>query len=257
MMTYNYSMDLVPPGVDLFPHWTVILEYLEKYAQAWGLYNSEPADWERAEKASRAGKEEQEQQDAETLRTRLQPHPNGSSKHASLNSHANGNGSYKDAPIWAPVRTPADEARRDLPRRILTNRELYSATWVNPSPSGYEGSGTSIRAGKWRVVSRTFVPSPNGDSPTPEEFVDDDVDAIIDATGHLVHPTIPHWTGEQDWLAASPSGAGFKRRIIHSAHYRGPEQFRDQVVLIIGAGPSGQDGALQISKTAKKVGVVY
>ena len=251
MMTYNYSMDLFPPGVDLFPHWTVILEYLEKYAQTWGLYNSEPADWEQAEEASRAGKE-----DAETLRAWPRPRANGANSDASQNGHANGNESHKDAPTLAPVCTPADEARRELPRRILTNRELYSATWVSSFPPSDERSGTVGRSGKWRVVSRTFVPGANGDT-IPEEFVDDDVDAIIDATGHLVHPTVPHWTGEQDWLAASPLGARFKRQIIHSAYYRGPEQFKDQVVLIIGAGPSGQDGALQISKTARKVSAVY
>ena len=187
-----------PPETDLFPHWTVVLKYLKDYAQQWGLYDSEPQDW--ASKPSR--KPNENYQKVQCRR--------------------------------CPRNTPADEARREMPRRILCNREVYSATWVGSTALG--------RGGRWRVVSKTF----SGDS-SQEEFVED-FDAIIDTTGHLVHPAIPHFSGQEEWLNAKPG-----RRIMHSGFYRGPRQFQGETVLVVGAGPSGLDGSLQISKTAKKV----
>lgn len=193
MMCYPFSMDLFPPGTDLFPHWTVILRWLQDYAQLWGLYDSDPADWER------------------------------------VSSQTNGQALTSTRSDRKFTNTPADEARRTLPRRILCNRELYSATW-------------SAARNRWKVVSRTFPASTDG-----EEY-EDDIAAIIDATGHLVHPAIQHWKGEEEWLQA-----GQGRSIMHSAYYRGPEQFRGKTVVVMGSGPSGLDGSLQISKTAQKV----
>jgi cation diffusion facilitator CzcD-associated flavoprotein CzcO len=44
---------------------------------------------------------------------------------------------------------------------------------------------------------------------------------------------------------------------MHSAFYRGPKAFKDQTVLVVGAGPSGLDGSLQIGRTAKKVSLQF
>lgn len=202
MMTFPFSMDLFPPGIDLFPHWTLILRWLQDYAQLWGLYDSEQKDLDGAFSA----------QDAAM---------NG----LQSNGHTNGN---VDVPLKFS-NTSADDARRELPRRILCNRELYSATWT--------------QSGRWKVVSRPFPRMPDS-----MQQYEDDIDAIIDATGHLVHPSMVHWKGEEEWLEAKKS-----RSIMHSAYYRGPEQFRGKTVVVVGSGPSGLDGSLQIGKTAKKV----
>lgn len=173
-----------PDHTDLFPHWTVVLEYLRDYAQKWGLYDSEPQDWDTT---------------------------------------ASAEASTSDVPLeyLPPLKfssTKSEGARRQLPRRILCNREVYSATWTGSTEHG--------KGGKWKVISKPFP----GSAKDQEEY-EDTFDAIIDGTGHLVHPSIPHWKGEEEWLAAKRG-----RQIMHSAFYRGPKAFQDKTVVIIGAG---------------------
>lgn len=173
-----------PDHTDLFPHWTVVLDYLQNYASKWGLYSSEPEDWDRT-----------------------------ANLEASTSSVP-----AENLPPLKFSNTDADEARRQLPRRILCNREVYSAAWTGSTEHG--------KGGKWKVTSKPF---PRTADDTQE--YEDTFDAIIDGTGHLVHPSIPHWKGEDEWLFAK---AG--RQIIHSAFYRGPAAFKDKTVLVIGAG---------------------
>ena len=195
-MTFPHSP--FPDETDLFPHWTIVLDYLRSYAQGWGLYDSDPQDWNS------------------------KPEVMSSENCCPTN------------PTRCPRNTSGDQARRELPRRILCNREFYSATW--------HGSTQLGQGGRWRVVSKPFPESMGSEQHT------DEFDAIIDATGHLVHPSIPLFAGQEEWL-----GANSERRIMHSGFYRGPEAFRGKTVLVVGAGPSGLDGSLQISRTAKKV----
>jgi dimethylaniline monooxygenase (N-oxide forming) len=56
-------------------------------------------------------------------------------------------------------------------------------------------------------------------------------------------------------LPEFPGQALFKGEIMHSEHYRSPERFRGQRVLIVGAGESGSDITNEISKTADKVAI--
>jgi len=53
--------------------------------------------------------------------------------------------------------------------------------------------------------------------------------AVISATGTWSAPQIPRFDGQDD----------FRGRIVHSAHYQGPESFAGKRVLVIGAGNSG------------------
>lgn len=173
-----------PDHTDLFPHWTVVLDYLRDYAQKWGLYSSEDEDWNAAD-----------------------------SSKASTSSVTE-----DKLPPLKFTNVDGSKARKQLPRRILCKRELYSATWVGSTEVG-EG-------GHWAVISKPF---PRTAGSTTE--YEDTFDAIIDGTGHLVHPSIPHWKGEDEWLQAKPG-----RQIIHSAFYRGPAAFKDKTVVVIGAG---------------------
>ena len=45
----------------------------------------------------------------------------------------------------------------------------------------------------------------------------------------------------------------FKGKMIHSYQYRSPENFRDKHIVVVGAGPSGHDIALDVAQVAKKV----
>ncbi|ESO82679.1 hypothetical protein LOTGIDRAFT_177635 [Lottia gigantea] len=68
-------------------------------------------------------------------------------------------------------------------------------------------------------------------------------DAVIVCNGHYSDPIYPSLPGIEK----------FKGEIIHSHNYRDEESMRDKVVMVLGAGASGQDIAIEISSTAKNV----
>ncbi|XP_078527008.1 uncharacterized protein LOC144799520 isoform X2 [Lissotriton helveticus] len=68
-------------------------------------------------------------------------------------------------------------------------------------------------------------------------------DAIMVCSGHFFDPFIPEIPGVEN----------FQGLILHSHAYRCPEQFTDKTVVVLGAGPSGIDIALEICTVAKQV----
>ncbi|KAG6828709.1 hypothetical protein H0H92_007017 [Tricholoma furcatifolium] len=76
-------------------------------------------------------------------------------------------------------------------------------------------------------------------------------DHLIVATGNNHLPRIPTWPGQEEWLSNDPS-FGFRREILHSVWYRGPQKYKGLRVLIVGTGSSGRDIALQITPVAKQ-----
>ncbi|XP_076659167.1 senecionine N-oxygenase [Halictus rubicundus] len=68
-------------------------------------------------------------------------------------------------------------------------------------------------------------------------------DAVMVCNGHYFEPSVPKLKGHDL----------FQGRQLHSHDYRTPEIFTDKTVLVIGAGPSGMDLALDISKKATRV----
>jgi thioredoxin reductase len=91
----------------------------------------------------------------------------------------------------------------------------------------FEKKGSSAA---WRLVERSWT-----------------FDAVVVASGHYNMPRIPDVPGLKDWKQAWPS------RVWHSKRYRNPGQFRDQNVLLIGAGVSSWDVAKEASTVAKHV----
>ena len=77
-------------------------------------------------------------------------------------------------------------------------------------------------------------------------------DLLIVANGHNHYPNIPKWNGTDEWLANTPKGTP-QREIIHSIYYLRPERYTNRTVVIVGAGASGRDAALQVGKTARVV----
>lgn len=75
---------------------------------------------------------------------------------------------------------------------------------------------------------------------TQETYV---YDAVMVCNGHYKDPLLPNIKGQEK----------FKGRQWHSHDYRSPEEFKDKRVLLVGAGPSGTDIAVQIAAVAKKV----
>lgn len=68
-------------------------------------------------------------------------------------------------------------------------------------------------------------------------------DVVMVCNGHYNTPFVPQIKGLK----------GFQGNIMHSHDYRVPDIFKNERVLVIGAGPSGMDIALEITQVTKKV----
>ncbi|XP_070575792.1 uncharacterized protein [Ptychodera flava] len=75
-----------------------------------------------------------------------------------------------------------------------------------------------------------------------EELTIERYDAVIVCNGHYAIPKIPDLPGIDD----------FQGQIMHSHNYRHPQVFKDKSVVLLGAGSSGKDIALDICEFAKK-----
>ncbi|CAH2045541.1 unnamed protein product, partial [Iphiclides podalirius] len=95
---------------------------------------------------------------------------------------------------------------------------------------------TSVkRQGKVWIVKYKHVIKGN-------EYVNE-YDFVVVGTGHFSKPNTPKVRGEQL----------FQGTIIHSHDYRIPENFKDRRVIVVGAGPSGMDIALDVACVCKKL----
>ncbi|XP_032521487.2 senecionine N-oxygenase-like isoform X2 [Danaus plexippus] len=84
----------------------------------------------------------------------------------------------------------------------------------------------------WRVKYKNLVSGENFE----QEF-----DFVIVGTGHYSDPNLPD----------VPHEDLFKGTIMHSHDYREPDRFKDRRVLIVGAGPSGMDIAIDVAYVSK------
>lgn len=125
-------------------------------------------------------------------------------------------------PLFPPAATvqtylEAYAANFDLLPHIHFRTSVHRAHWNSPTK-------------KWRVQTSA------GESL--------DFDLVIVANGHYRVPRYPDVPGISDWLNS--------RRASHSAWYRHPHNLGD-VVLVVGAGPSGQDIAAEMRSIARTV----
>ncbi|XP_044263463.1 senecionine N-oxygenase-like [Tribolium madens] len=72
-------------------------------------------------------------------------------------------------------------------------------------------------------------------------------DVVMICNGHYNTPINPTLAGQEK----------FKGHVMHSHQYRSNEPFKNQRVLVIGAGPSGLDVAFQVSEIAQQVVISY
>ncbi|KAI8971157.1 FAD/NAD-P-binding domain-containing protein [Trametes punicea] len=105
-----------------------------------------------------------------------------------------------------------------------------------------------IDGGKWDLEVHELNPEePRG---LPVRVLRRSFDHLVVANGHNHYPHVPRWNGTEAWLANSPPGTP-KREILHSIYYRWPEKYANRSVVIVGAGASGRDAALQVGKVAR------
>ncbi|XP_072255478.1 uncharacterized protein [Pyxicephalus adspersus] len=107
----------------------------------------------------------------------------------------------------------------------------FNTQVVSVTPVLGEGRDENV---SWDVTSQT---QDSGD-PVTERF-----DAIMVCVGHYSHPFVPDIEGLKD----------FQGQVLHSHYYRYPEVFSSRSVVLLGAGPSGLDIALELSSHAKHV----
>ncbi|KAF6986977.1 hypothetical protein CFC21_004657 [Triticum aestivum] len=91
------------------------------------------------------------------------------------------------------------------------------------------------------TVSSVDLGKCNGTEEEEEVF-----DAVVVANGHYSQPILPTIKGMQVW----------RGRQMHSHSYRVPEQFRDEVVVVVGCGLSGMEIAMEVRGVAKEVHLV-
>uniref|UniRef100_A0A182QE88 Flavin-containing monooxygenase n=1 Tax=Anopheles farauti TaxID=69004 RepID=A0A182QE88_9DIPT len=96
---------------------------------------------------------------------------------------------------------------------------------VRPAPDGSD---------MWNVTVRHLIKG---------TIVTETYDFVLVCNGHYHTPNKPVYAGNEQ----------FRGKQLHSHDYRNVEIFRDHTVLVIGAGPSGTDLALEASKTAKTI----
>ncbi|XP_018420313.1 PREDICTED: flavin-containing monooxygenase FMO GS-OX-like 4 [Nanorana parkeri] len=120
----------------------------------------------------------------------------------------------------------------DYADRFSIRPHIKFNTWVvSITPVLGERKNAEV---SWDVTSQT---QGNGD-PVTERF-----DAIMVCVGHYSHPYMPHIEGLEE----------FQGQVLHSHYFRYPEAFSSRSVVLLGAGPSGVDIALDLSPHAKQV----
>ncbi|MCD7471522.1 hypothetical protein HAX54_012009 [Datura stramonium] len=91
---------------------------------------------------------------------------------------------------------------------------------------------TDCRGNRWVVESKS------------DESISEEVfDSVVICNGHYTIPKVADIPGINNWPGKQ----------IHSHNYRAPEPFKDQIVVVIGDGPSGLDICRDIAKVAKQV----
>jgi len=70
-----------------------------------------------------------------------------------------------------------------------------------------------------------------------------EADVVVLATGHAGRPLLPAWAAR----------SRFRGRVLHAAEYRSPAAFAGADVLVVGAGNSGTEIALDLCGTAARV----
>ncbi|XP_042503901.1 flavin-containing monooxygenase FMO GS-OX5-like isoform X2 [Macadamia integrifolia] len=100
---------------------------------------------------------------------------------------------------------------------------------------------------EWIVQSRSSCTRTNTSESESksksEELFTELFDAVVICNGHTTEPRFAEIPGIDKWTGKQ----------IHSHHYRIPEPFRDQIVVLIGNGPSAHDISREISEVSKEV----
>jgi len=104
----------------------------------------------------------------------------------------------------------------NLRKHVRLNTRVQEALWID---------------GLWRI--------------TLQDGIIERFDKVIVANGHYGVPRHPNVPGVESWFNSG--------RATHSVYFRNEEPYKDQIVLVIGNGPSGRDICAEVSTVARTV----
>ncbi|TBU25501.1 FAD/NAD(P)-binding domain-containing protein [Dichomitus squalens] len=144
-------------------------------------------------------------------------------------------------PTWDHVQQyhAAYAEHHNVSQYIHARHRVAAANWIG-----------SAKGGEWEVEVHVQDPERHTDVDEPVRIFKKSFDHLVVANGHNHYPNIPQWDGTDEWLVNTPAGTP-QREIIHSIYYRRPERYAGRTVVIVGAGASGRDAALQVGKLAR------
>ncbi|XP_043725021.1 flavin-containing monooxygenase FMO GS-OX5-like [Telopea speciosissima] len=148
-------------------------------------------------------------------------------------------GDSRTYPLHEEILSYLDDFARDfrLVELIRFRTEVVRVERNNGSPN------------EWIVQSRSSPTRTNtSESESKSELKSEELfaevfDAVVVCNGHNTKPRFAEIPGIDKWPGKQ----------IHSHNYRIPEPFRDQIVVLIGNGPSADDISREISEVSKEV----
>lgn len=153
--------------------------------------------------------------------------PGGAWRHGWASLHLFSPAQWSSLPGWPMPPTPDGTPSRD---DVLAYFAAYEARYQLPIQRPVQVTAVRREGAYLRVESSRGV---------------DHASAVISATGTWNRPFIPTYPGQEQFRGVQ----------LHSAHYRTPEPFRDQTVLIVGGGNSGAQILAEVSTVAETIWV--
>lgn len=143
-----------------------------------------------------------------------------------------------------PQGTPEHVTHREIEKYVQDLAHETGAHDVTMYGTRVEEAIKQPSTGKWHVRTKTLTQSKGGELEFKEN--DWDFDALVVASGHYHVPLIPLVPGLAEWKQKYPT------RVMHSKSYRSPAEFKDQNVLLVGAGVSSLDIAKELEDIAHR-----
>lgn len=143
-----------------------------------------------------------------------------------------------------PEGTPDHVTHHEIETYVQRLSKETGAHDVTLFDTRVEQAAKNASTGKWEVRTRTLLKNDGG----KYSFQNKDwtFDAVVVAAGHYHVPLIPEVPGLAEWKRKYPD------RVRHSKSYRYPHHYKDQNVLLIGAGVSSLDIAKELDGLANR-----
>lgn len=124
---------------------------------------------------------------------------------------------------------PATSPRYPSRDEVVAYLEAYARHFDLDLRFGLQVVSAERKGDRWRVLTRAA-------SPGAEDQVEHSAPYLVVASGYTRVPVVPTW----------PGSAEFAGELLHSSAYASGERFRGKRVLVVGAGNSGAEIALDL-----------